>query len=120
MAQLNLEWTEVRAPIAGRIGRKLISEGNLVNANTTLLTTIVSLDPIYFYFDIDERSFLAYQRVFKNRGGPAGEGNDVLVGVSDEPRADPQGAARLSRQPHRCGERHASAGAPSCPIPTIS
>jgi membrane fusion protein, multidrug efflux system len=83
-AKLNLEWTEVRAPIAGRIGRKLISEGNLVTANATLLTTIVSLDPIYFYFDIDERSFLAYQRVFKSRGGPAGAGNDVLIGVSDE------------------------------------
>ena len=61
-ARLNLGFTEIRAPLAGRIGRKLISEGNLVSADQTLLTTIVSLDPIYFYFDVDERSYLAYQR----------------------------------------------------------
>jgi membrane fusion protein, multidrug efflux system len=61
-ARLNLGFTEIRAPMSGRIGRKLISEGNLVAADQTLLTTIVSLDPIYFYFDVDERSFLAYQR----------------------------------------------------------
>ncbi|MDJ1158516.1 efflux RND transporter periplasmic adaptor subunit [Chelatococcus sp. SYSU_G07232] len=64
-ARLNYEFTEIRAPISGRIGRKLVSEGNLVNANQSLLTTIVSLDPIYFYFDVDERSFLAYCRAFE-------------------------------------------------------
>ncbi len=68
-ARLNYEFTEIRAPISGRIGRKLISEGNLVNANQTLLTTIVSLDPIYFYFDIDERSYLAYCRTFGAENG---------------------------------------------------
>lgn len=85
-ARLNLEWTEVRAPIAGRIGRKLISEGNLVAANTTLLTTIVQIDPIYFYFDIDERSYLAYQRISPDHGRSSGRvtGTDVLLGVSDE------------------------------------
>ncbi|NNM71885.1 efflux RND transporter periplasmic adaptor subunit [Enterovirga aerilata] len=62
-AQLNYDFTDIRAPISGRIGRKLVTEGNLVNANETLLTTIVSLDPIYFYFDVDERSFLAYSRM---------------------------------------------------------
>ena len=61
-ARLDLGFTEIHAPMAGRIGRKLVSEGNLVTADQTLLTTIVSLDPIYFYFDVDERSFLAYQR----------------------------------------------------------
>ena len=64
-ARLNLGFTEIHAPMAGRIGRKLISEGNLVTADQTLLTTIVSLDPIYFYFDVDERSFLAYQRTLQ-------------------------------------------------------
>ncbi|MBS7698005.1 MAG: efflux RND transporter periplasmic adaptor subunit [Chelatococcus sp.] len=63
-ARLDYEFTEIRAPISGRIGRKLVSVGNLVTANTTLLTTIVSRDPIYFYFDLDERSFLAYNKVF--------------------------------------------------------
>jgi RND family efflux transporter MFP subunit len=61
-ARLNVGFTEIRAPISGRISRKLVSEGNLVSADTSLLTTIVSIDPIYFYFDVDERSFLAYER----------------------------------------------------------
>jgi multidrug efflux system membrane fusion protein len=61
-ARLNLSFTEVRAPIAGRIGRELITEGNLVNADQTLLTTIVSLDPVYVYVDADERAVLKYRR----------------------------------------------------------
>lgn len=96
-ARLNLGFTEIRAPLAGRIGRKLISEGNLVSADQTLLTTIVSLDPIYFYFDVDERSFLAYQRnsISLNAGGAnANGGTDVLVGVTDE--REPTRKARLN------------------------
>jgi RND family efflux transporter MFP subunit len=64
-AKLDLEFTQVCAPITGRISRKLVSEGNLVvggAANATLLTTIVSLDTIDAYFDIDEQSFLRYLR----------------------------------------------------------
>jgi RND family efflux transporter MFP subunit len=60
--QLNLDYTKIEAPISGRIGRRLISAGNLVNANDTVLTTIVALNPIYFYFDVDERSYIAYSR----------------------------------------------------------
>ncbi|MGH2396972.1 MAG: efflux RND transporter periplasmic adaptor subunit [bacterium] len=66
MAKLNLEFTEVRAPINGRIGRELVTEGNLVNDGTgtaTLLTTIVSIDPIYVYVDTDERSVLKYRQL---------------------------------------------------------
>jgi len=66
VAKLNLEYTHITAPINGRIGRKLITEGNLVNGmqgQNTLLTTIVSLDPIYCYFDADERSILKYQQL---------------------------------------------------------
>ncbi|HVI27106.1 efflux RND transporter periplasmic adaptor subunit [Hansschlegelia sp.] len=61
-AKLNLEWTDVRSPIDGRIGRKLVTEGNLISAGAgaTLLTTIVNTRPIYFYFDVDEQSFLRY------------------------------------------------------------
>ncbi len=65
-ARLNLDYTRINAPISGRISRKLITEGNLVNAGpgeSTLLTTIVSLDPIYCYFDADERSVLKYQQL---------------------------------------------------------
>src|SRR5690606_31883288 len=77
-ASLNYEFSEVKAPISGRISRRFVSVGNLVNANDTLLTTIVSLDPIYFYFDVDERSFLAYNRVF-NLDAPNGSGEPVAV-----------------------------------------
>lgn len=68
MAKLNLEYTHVTAPIDGRIGRKLITDGNLVNGNqgqSTLLTTIVSVDPVYCYFDADEPSVLKYQQLVR-------------------------------------------------------
>ncbi len=85
-ARLNYEFTEVRAPIAGRIGRKLISEGNLVTANQTLLTTIVSLDPVYFTFDIDERAYLAYQKLARDAGRQRGNlaATEVLLSVTGE------------------------------------
>jgi RND family efflux transporter MFP subunit len=84
-AQLNYDFTDMRAPISGRIGRKLVTEGNLVSANETLLTTIVSLDPIHFYFDVDERSFLAYSRTqaeAKAKGGSIENG--ARIGLTDE------------------------------------
>ena len=59
-AALNLEFTKVRAPIAGRVGRALVTVGNLVQADSTLLTTLVSQDPVYVYFDSDERAYLRY------------------------------------------------------------
>lgn len=93
-AQLNYDFTEVKAPLSGRISRKLISEGNLVAANETLLTTIVSLDPIYFYFDVDERSYLAYSRnLLMERQAGHDTGYAALVGVTDE--REPSRKARL-------------------------
>src|SRR6202048_285510 len=70
-AELNLEFTRVTAPIAGRVGRAEITEGNLVEsgaAQVKPLTTLVSLDPIYVYFDVDEQTFLKYARVTRNHG----------------------------------------------------
>jgi membrane fusion protein, multidrug efflux system len=94
-ARLNLGFTTIEAPIAGRIGRRLLSEGNLVTPDQTLLTTIVSIDPIYFYFDVDERSYLAYMRnSIPLRGGGPNGGIDVLVGVTDE--KEPTRKARLN------------------------
>jgi RND family efflux transporter MFP subunit len=65
-AELDLEFTRITAPIAGRIGRHLVSIGNLIadggGSAATLLATIVSLDPIYFDFDVSETDLLAYQR----------------------------------------------------------
>jgi RND family efflux transporter MFP subunit len=62
-ARLDFEYTQITAPIDGRIGRKLISEGNVINAgpmNGTLLTTIVSVDPMYCYIDANEQAVLKY------------------------------------------------------------
>lgn len=65
-ARLNVEFTHVTSPIAGKISRLFVTQGNLVNggvAQATLLTTVVSLDPIYCYFDTDERTYLKYVRL---------------------------------------------------------
>jgi membrane fusion protein, multidrug efflux system len=65
-AELNLEFTQVASPINGRAGRAIVTEGNLVSSGpgeATLLTTVVSLDPIYAYFDADEQIFLRYQHI---------------------------------------------------------
>lgn len=85
-AQLDLEYTEISAPIDGRIGRYLVSAGNLVQADLTILTTIVSLNPINFYFDVDERQLLAYARDARKRNQTLQEGAgalDVRVELSD-------------------------------------
>ncbi len=83
---LELEFTEIKAPLAGRVGRRLVSIGNLVQPDSTLLTTIVSIDPIDFYFDIDERAYFAYARDARQRGGSMQEGAgglDVSVRLAD-------------------------------------
>ncbi|RED48041.1 efflux RND transporter periplasmic adaptor subunit [Aestuariispira insulae] len=85
-ARLDLEFTEVRAPISGRIGQKGISIGNLVNANETILANIVSQSPIHFYFDVDERSYLAYARMARNGGGANRQ--TVTVTLTDEREGD--------------------------------
>jgi membrane fusion protein, multidrug efflux system len=85
-ASLDLEFTEIKAPLSGRIGRRLVSVGNLVQQDQTLLTTIVAWDPIDFYFDIDERSYFSYARDARQRGGTMQEGAanlDVSVRVAD-------------------------------------
>lgn len=65
VARLNLSYTRVLAPISGRIGRRLVTAGNLVQGGGmmpgTLLATLVSLDPIYCYFEVDEPAFLRYR-----------------------------------------------------------
>src|SRR5881397_2542810 len=69
-ARLDVEFTHVSAPVGGRVGRKLVTEGNLINGGVgtqgTLLTTIVSLDPIYAYFEADEASLLKYDRLARS------------------------------------------------------
>jgi membrane fusion protein, multidrug efflux system len=83
---LDLQFTDIRAPISGRLSRRLVSIGNLVNANDTILTNIVSMDPISFYFDVDERSYLAYQARATGslRASSETNPNEVLVAKSNE------------------------------------
>ena len=76
-ARLNLEFTEVRAPVAGRMGRALLTVGNLAQADQSLLTTVVSQDPVYVDFDADEHSYLRYRQL-------AGGAQAVRVGLADE------------------------------------
>jgi multidrug efflux system membrane fusion protein len=85
-ARLNLEFTQIRAPIDGRIGRELITPGNLVKSDDTLLTTIVSTDPVYVYVDADERAVLKYRRQMHQQGKrDAGiEGTPVELALTDE------------------------------------
>jgi multidrug efflux system membrane fusion protein len=84
--KLDLEFTEIRSPTVGRMSRRLVSVGNLVAANETVLTNVVSMDPIHFYFDVDERSYLAYEQMnaqgtrLSSRNGRS----EVLVALTNE------------------------------------
>jgi len=88
-AELNLEWTEVRAPISGRISDRRIDAGNLVTGGptgATLLTVIVSIDPIHFVFDGSEADFLHYMRLAAAGARPSSRDvqNPVAVRLADE------------------------------------
>jgi RND family efflux transporter MFP subunit len=85
-AERNLTWTEVRAPFDGRVSRQSIDPGNIVKADETVLTTIVSLDPVYAYFDIDERTTLRSRRLLiEGKIQSAREAKlPVLIGLADE------------------------------------
>ena len=89
-AALDVEFTNVTAPVSGRVGRKLVTEGNLINGGVgtqgTLLTTIVSLDPIYAYFDADEGAFLKYSRLAQTGQRPSSREyrNPVRLALADE------------------------------------
>ncbi|RWR03631.1 acriflavin resistance protein AcrA [[Pantoea] beijingensis] len=74
MAQLNLDFTQVTAPIDGRASRAMITAGNLVTAgdSASVLTTLVSMDTVYVYFDVDESTFLHYQKLARSGQSPNG------------------------------------------------
>ncbi|KQO54325.1 MULTISPECIES: efflux RND transporter periplasmic adaptor subunit [unclassified Methylobacterium] len=92
-AQLNYDFTEVRAPISGRISQRLVTEGNIVITDQTQLTTIVSLDPIYFGFTVDERSFLKYQGSLGIGMGQTqkGKGVPILIALTNETKPTRKG-----------------------------
>ena len=88
-AELNLEWTQVRAPISGRVSDRRVDPGNLVQggqADATLLTTIVTLDPIHFVFDASEADYIRYARLAANDQKRSSREfkNPVSVRLADE------------------------------------
>jgi RND family efflux transporter MFP subunit len=87
VAELNLSFTRIEAPISGQIGRKLVTEGNLIaaGANSQALTSIAAVDPIHFYFSVDEQSFLRYKRTVESNPNQGAEGPiPVKLALSDE------------------------------------
>lgn len=83
-ARLNLSFTQITAPIDGRVSRADVTAGNLVNAGQTLLTTLVSTDKVYAYFDADERVYLKYMKLAR-AGGPNARGTSpVYLGLTGE------------------------------------
>ena len=88
-AELNLEWTMVRAPISGRISDRRVDAGNLITGGqngASLLTNIISIDPISFVFEASEADYIRYSRLMQNGGRPSGRDNPnpVLVRLADE------------------------------------
>src|ERR1700716_3231712 len=85
-AQLNIESSHVIAPMGGRVSRHLVSIGNLVQGSDTgggtLLTSIVSLDPIHIYFDMDEATYLKYNRLYFEGKRPSSRENPNPVQVT--------------------------------------
>jgi multidrug efflux system membrane fusion protein len=95
-AKLNIEFTHVVAPIGGRVSRHLVSVGNLVQGSdgaSTLLTSIVSLDPIYIYFDMDEATYLKNNRLYFEGKRPSSRDtpNPVQVTLSGETKPSHDG-----------------------------
>jgi len=96
-AALNVEFTHVMAPLSGRVGRHLVSVGNLVQGSdtgvSTLLTTIVSMDPIYVYFDVDEATYLRNNKLWFEGKRPSSRdtANPVQVTLTGENKPSREG-----------------------------
>lgn len=78
-AKLDLQYTRVTAPVSGRAGRAMVTRGNLANADQTLLTTVVSVDPLHVYFEADEQSAMESQKILST-----GESRTVRIGLAGE------------------------------------
>jgi RND family efflux transporter MFP subunit len=93
-AQLNMTFTRVRAPISGLISKAEVTAGNLVNSGTTLLTTMVSIDPVYVEFQGDERMYLKYGRDTRHAtaAGKSSASKPIWVGLANEDGYPHEGA----------------------------
>ena len=85
-ARLNLEFTRIRAPVAGRISRAMVTPGNLVNVGTPVLTTLVSQDRVHAYFDASEATYLKYLRLVRagSLASPRTQPAAAWMGLADE------------------------------------
>lgn len=91
-AELDLSFTRITAPIPGRIGRALVTPGNYIsgggtaNTNSTMLTTIVSQDPVHLYFDVSDNNYLKYKRLSEQgqKTGASDLGSPVYAALTDE------------------------------------
>jgi len=83
MAKLNLGFTEVRSPIAGRVGRAMLTAGNLAQADQSVLTSVVSQNPVYVYFQPDEQTYLRYAALSR-KGQRPDSANPVRVGLASD------------------------------------
>jgi RND family efflux transporter MFP subunit len=88
-ARLNLGWTKVTAPVSGRLGQTLVSRGNLVTADQTRLTTMVSLDPMYVYFDVDEATVERIQQLIREGKFKSSLPQEIGTPSATEPGAGP-------------------------------
>jgi RND family efflux transporter MFP subunit len=84
LARLNLTFTEVRAPFAGRVSRRMVDPGSLVKADETILTNLACLEPMHVYFDVDERTLLRQLLDAGKLETAAAEKIPISVGLSDE------------------------------------
>jgi multidrug efflux system membrane fusion protein len=87
LTKLNLEWTIIKAPATGLLSRRLVDPGNLIKQDDTILTSIVTQDPMYVYFDVDEQNTLRVRRLLREGKIKAKTEHEVpvQVGLSDEP-----------------------------------
>ncbi|MDR3638711.1 MAG: efflux RND transporter periplasmic adaptor subunit [Isosphaeraceae bacterium] len=86
IASLNLEWTKVTARISGLASRRMVDPGALIKASETVMTNIVTQDPLYFYFDVDERTLLRLRRLIHEGTIQSSDGKAVsaFIGLADE------------------------------------
>ena len=104
IAQVNLGYTKVKAPVSGRVSRPLIDPGNLVKADDTILTRVVAQDPMWVYFDLDERTMLRLRRLDIKDEAEAGHNvittaHAAAPGVldTDDPDAQPHADAERGK-----------------------
>jgi multidrug efflux system membrane fusion protein len=102
LARLDLDWTKVKVDlpegVTGRLSRRMVDPGNLIKADDTLMTTIVSQDPLYVYFDVHEQAMLRIRRLLQEGMIHAKSDREVPIEISLSDEKDPAGNPVFSHQ----------------------